>query len=153
MVTAPVSLRHPDAPAPAVTTVCLLPPADPSAGSGCVVAAGAHDGIVRTWDVSVDTRKGKAKVQGDHRMFVGHEGAVSLFFYSRMGSKIDVVFLFTGDLRRGWTRRRSLRVMRPRQDRARVEPRRGVHRRRFTFQGGRQEAQEVLQAAQGRRRR
>ena len=57
--------------------MCLLPPADPSAGSGCVVAAGAHDGIVRTWDVSVDTRKGKAKVEGDHRMFVGHEGAVT----------------------------------------------------------------------------
>jgi WD40 repeat protein len=64
-------LRHPDAAAPAVTTVCLLPPADPSAG------AGAHDGIVRTWDVSVDARKGKAKVEGDHRMFVGHEGAVT----------------------------------------------------------------------------
>lgn len=77
MVTAPASLRHPDAPAPAVTTVCLLPPADPSSGSGCVVAAGAHDGIVRTWDVSVDARKGKAKVEGDHRMFVGHEGAVT----------------------------------------------------------------------------
>ena len=60
-----------------MTTVCLLPPADPSAGSGCVVAAGAHDGIVRTWDVSVDTRKGKAKVEGVHRMFVGHEGAVT----------------------------------------------------------------------------
>ena len=57
--------------------VPATPPADPSAGSGCVVAAGAHDGIVRTWDVSVDARKGKAKVEGDHRMLVGHEGAVT----------------------------------------------------------------------------
>ena len=53
-----------------VTTVSLLPPDE--GASGCVLVAGGHDGVVRSWTVS-----DKLKPSSAPRLFVGHAGAVS----------------------------------------------------------------------------
>ena len=53
-----------------ITAVTLLPPEE--GASGCVLVAGGHDGVVRSWSVSE-----KFKQTAAPRLFVGHAGAVS----------------------------------------------------------------------------
>ena len=74
-----------------VTTVCLLPPApDSRAGStGCVVVAGGHDGVVRSWGVEVDAKRGVAKeIANQSSLFVGHEGAVKCVSAAPGGERV-----------------------------------------------------------------
>ena len=86
----PPDLRDGVTPAP-VTTVCLLPPApDSQAGStGCVVVAGGHDGVVRSWGVEVDAKRGVAKeIANQSSLFVGHEGAVKCVSAAPGGERV-----------------------------------------------------------------
>ena len=86
----PPDVRDGVTPAP-VTTVCLLPPApDSQAGStGCVVVAGGHDGVVRSWGVEVDAKRGVAKeIANQSSLFVGHEGAVKCVAAAPGGERV-----------------------------------------------------------------
>lgn len=95
-----IKLSPPDlidgaSPAP-VTTVCLLPPmsqGDGSRGSGtatgCVVVAGGHDGVVRSWGVEVDAKRGVAsEIANQSSLFVGHEGAVKCVAAAPGGERV-----------------------------------------------------------------
>ena len=86
----PPDLRDGVTPAP-VTTVCLLPPApDSQAGiTGCVVVAGGHDGVVRSWGVEVDAKRGVAsEIANQSSLFVGHEGAVKCVSAAPGGERV-----------------------------------------------------------------
>lgn len=57
----------------AVTSVALLPSVDDKNENGVVVVAGAHDGVVRSWDVEMGKKKASSK---SSRAFIGHAQAV-----------------------------------------------------------------------------
>lgn len=59
----------------AVTSVTLLPSGNGSE-DGLVLVAGAHDGIVRSWDCAVSKKNGASASAKNARAFVGHTAAV-----------------------------------------------------------------------------
>ena len=95
----------------AVTSVTLLPSGNGSE-DGLVLVAGAHDGIVRSWDCAVSKKNGASASAKNARAFVGHTAAVVAvasapggeFFASASNDGTARVWRREGGVR--WTKRR-----------------------------------------------